>query len=214
MDQICSRRTSKLLIMLLFSGVLTGAAWAQTTKPATPPPAASKAAGPTGQTAAPSKSTTPAINADVLAPVPDDKVILKIGDQKVTKAEFEALIQNLNPQTQKAIATQPQGKKMFGDNYAVSVALAQQAHLHHLDENPEFIERLALQKQQMEAQIAYQEIIHNAKPTPEEVKQYYTAHASEYDQIMVRQFVIRKKTVTQSRSYAPGSLARPGTCRG
>jgi parvulin-like peptidyl-prolyl isomerase len=151
----------------------------------------------------------PAASPSVVPAVPNDKVILKVGDQKVTKAEFESLILDLNPQTQKAIATQPQGKKIFGDNYVLSIALAQQAHLHHLDENPEFIERLALQKQQMEAQMAYEEIIHKAKPTPEEVQQYYAAHTSDYDEITVRQFVIRMK-VGDPKSDAAHPAASPG----
>jgi len=118
---------------------------------------------------------------------------LKIGVEKVTATQFETLIQSLNPQAQHTIATQPQGKKQFGDQYATVVALAQQAHLHHLDQKPEFAQRLALQKQQMEAQFAFQEITQQAEVTPGEVEQYYTAHTADYDQIAVRQFVVRKK---------------------
>ena len=71
--------------------------------------------------------------------------------------------------------------------------LSQQAHLHHLDQTPDFVRKLTIQKQQLEAQAAYEEINQQAKVSPEEVQQYYTAHAAEYDEITVRQFVVRKK---------------------
>ena len=196
MDQICTRRTPKLLVALLLSGLVAGMAQAQAPKPSapTPAPAASKPASPAAH-----------------APGPDGKVVLKVGDQQITKAEFESLIQNLTPQTQHAIATQPQGKKQFADQYALVVALSQQARLRHLDQSPEFVQKLALQKQQMEAQIAFQEITQKTKVTPEEVEQYYTAHAADYDAITVRQFVVLKKAAEPNPDPAhPAASTGPG----
>jgi parvulin-like peptidyl-prolyl isomerase len=182
MDQTCLRHTSKLLVALLLSGLMTGVAWAQAPKQpaATPPaavspaPAASKSAGPTVET-----------------PEPPDKVVLKVGDQQFTKADIDFLIQNLPPQTQHAIATQ--GKKPLGDQYALIVMLSQRAHAHHLDERPDLIQKLAFQRKQMEAQIAFEELSQQAKVTPEDVQQYYTAHAADYDEVTMRQFVVRMK---------------------
>jgi len=169
--------------MLLF-GFVTGVARAQAPTPpagnqapaVTPPPAANKPAVPTLET-----------------PVAADKVVLKIGDQQFTKADIDALIESLPPQAQRSIATQPQGKKSLADQFSMVVMLAQQARLHHLDQTPAFVHKLEFQKQQLEAQAAYDEIHQQAKVTPEEVNQYYTAHTADYDEIMVRQFVIRKK---------------------
>jgi hypothetical protein len=185
MDQICSRHTSRLLVALLLSGLVAGVAQAQAPKaPAqSPPPAASKPAGPTLET-----------------PEPADKVVLKVGDRQFTKAELDDLIAHLDPRTQQTIATQ--GKKQLGDQYATIVILSEQARIHHLDETPAFVQKLAFQKLQLEAQTAFEEINQQAKVTPEEVQQYYTAHAPEFDEITVRQFVIRKK--------APDPQAGPG----
>jgi parvulin-like peptidyl-prolyl isomerase len=172
----------------LFAGVAK-AQVAATPKPAEgPTPAASKPASPAGQ-----------------APEPADKVVLEVGDQQFTKADIDWLIDNLIPQAQRAIAAQ--GKKSLGDQYSMTIALSEQAHLHRLDQSREFIHKLAFQRQQLEAQIAIEEINEKAKVTPEEVQQYYTAHAADYDEIMVRQFVIRKKAADSKTD--PAHAAAP-----
>lgn len=196
MNQTCSRHLSRLLFALLISGLVTGAAWAQASKPpakspapaATPAPAASKPASPT-----------------VATPESPDKVVLKVGDQQFTKADIDDLIAHLDARTQQALAAQ--GKKQLGDHYALMVVLSKQAELHHLDQTPEFARMLALQKRQLEAQAEMNE---RSKLTPEEVQQYYTAHAADYDEIMLRQFVVRKKAAEPkpdpAHPAAPASL--------
>ncbi|MGO8786345.1 MAG: peptidylprolyl isomerase [Terriglobia bacterium] len=119
-------------------------------------------------------------------------MVLKVGDQQFTKADIDFLIGNLAPQAQRQL--EAQGRKPLGDQFALVIMLSQQAHLHHLDQNPAFVRKLTMQKEQLEAQAAYEEINQQAKVSPEEVNQYYTAHAADYDEIMVRQFVVRKKS--------------------
>ena len=201
MDQLRSRHTLILIVALLLSGLGACIVWAQAPAPpaSNPTPAIS---------AAPSLSqpTSPAVQ----APVPEDAVVLKVGDQKFTKADIDRLILHLDPRSQQTIATQ--GKKEIGDRYALVVALSDQAHLHHLDQTPEFTQRMALEKQQMEAQFAFEEINKQAKVTPEEVQQYFTAHAADYDQITVRQFVVRKKAAEPKPDPAhPAPPTGPGT---
>jgi parvulin-like peptidyl-prolyl isomerase len=190
MDQICSRRMAKLLIALSLTISITGAARAQAPTPptASPAPAASKSAGLTMET-----------------PEAPDKVVLKVGDQLFTKADIDALVASLAPQAQRALAAQ--GKKPLADQFALMVMLSQQAHLHHLDQTPAFVQKLALQKRQLEAQAAYQEINDQAKVTPEEINQYYTAHSADYDEVMVRQFVVLKKASEQKSDPAHPTAA-------
>jgi hypothetical protein len=123
-------------------------------------------------------------------------VVLKVGNQQFTKADIDKLIVNLDPRYQQSLATR--GKKDLGDQYALMVMFAQQARLLHLDEKPDFVERLALEKEQLEAHTYEQEIIQQAKVTPDDVQQYYTAHAADYDEAMVRHFVIRVKAAEQA----------------
>ncbi len=176
MDQFVPRHASRFIAALLLAGLMTGLAHAQapTTKPAGTPPATSKPELPSFQ-----------------VPESPDAVVLKVSDQQFTKADIDFLFDNLNPQAQKTMATQ--GRKPLGDQFALVVMLSQQAKSHHLDQTPAFQHRLTVQKQQLEAQAAYDEIVQQAKVNPEDISQYYSAHAADYDQLMVRQFVVRTR---------------------
>jgi parvulin-like peptidyl-prolyl isomerase len=116
---------------------------------------------------------------------------------------MDSLIGTLPPQAQQALAVR--GKKDLGDWYARVVMLSHQAETHHLDQTPEFAHKLAMQKQQLEAQSAFEEINQQAKVTPEEVQQYYTAHAADYEEITARQFVVRTKAAAPPAGSAPAT---------
>jgi hypothetical protein len=201
MDQTCSRRTRTLLFAFLFSGLVTGAAWAQAPKSpaATPTPAASQTQG--------ANQAPPSLLFET--PEAPDKVVLKVGARQFTKADIDALIESLPPQAQKAVATQ--GRKSLGDQYALYVMLSEQALAHHLDQSPEFIHKLAIQRLLLEAQSASEEINKQANVTPEEIQQHYTAHATDYDEIMVRQIYIRLKAADPKADPAhPAPSTGPG----
>jgi len=193
MGQICRRRILRLLVVFLFSGLIVGIARAQAPTPAAGnPSAASQHPG-----------------AVLESPESSDKVVLKVGDQQFTKADLDFLFANIPPQARQSLATQ--GKKPMGDQFAVVVMLSQQARLHHLDQTPDFVRRLAMQKQQMEAQTEYEEITEQAKVTPEDINKYYMAHSADYDEITVRQFVIRKKPADSKADPAhPSASTVPG----
>ena len=191
MNQICSQRLSILFATLLLGGWAAGAALGQA--PTTPTKSATPAATPVVEQ---SRPASPAVQ----LPISDDKVVLKVGDQQFTKAQFDFLIDHLDPRSKQAIATQ--GKKDLADRYALVVALSQEAHEHHLDETPEFTQKLALEKRQMAAQAAFEDINQKANVTPDEIQHYYTEHATEYDQVTVRQVVVREKPADQKADPA------------
>jgi peptidyl-prolyl cis-trans isomerase C len=193
MDKISSPLSRKSLSALLLSGALAGAALAQTPKPATPSPA---------------HAATISATAATVTPESSDKVVLKVGTRSFTKAEMDDLIANLTPQMQRAVASE--GKKSLGDQYALVIALSHQAELQHLDQRPDFIHKLQFQKEQLEAQEAFEAISEEAKVTPDDVQQYYTAHSSEYDEITVRQIIVRKKAA-EPRPTPP--IRRPRQAR-
>jgi parvulin-like peptidyl-prolyl isomerase len=163
---------------LLLAGLAVGTARAQAPAPA---------AGGTPPT--PSKPAAPAVQPSE----PPEKVVLKVGDEQFTKADFDFLVENLNPQAQRMLATR--GRKELGDQFARIVMLAEQAHSHNLDQTAAFQHKLAVQKQQLQAQAAYEEIVQEAKVSPEEINQYYSAHLPDFDEVTIRQFVVRKRAV-------------------
>ncbi len=197
MNQIHSRQVWKLLFSLLLSAFIASLSLGQTPSapPASPAPAQSPSPAPSP---APGPTPVPGVNPagtgsvvgppKAETPEPPEKVVLKIGNQQFTKAEIDAVIESLPPQTQQALAMQ--GKKQFGDYFELSVLLSKRAEDLHLDKSPEFERKLAFQKQQMEAQMVMSEL---TMVTPEDIEKYYNEHAADFDEIMVRQIVVRKK---------------------
>ena len=74
------------------------------------------------------------------ASVPKDKVVIKVGSQQVTAADFDFLFQTLNAQDQKTLATQ--GKQPLADQYILTLVLEQQALRDHLDATADFLSTL------------------------------------------------------------------------
>ena len=176
MDHLVVWPRLNCLMALIISGLLTALACGQ--------------APPTAAPGAPPPASKPALTAPANAE-PPETVVLKVGDEKFTKADLDFLVSNMNPQAQRTLTTQ--GRKQLGEQFAALVILSQQARSHQLDQTPAFQHKLALEKEQLQAQAAYDELVQQAKASPEEVSQYYSTHASEFEQVIVRQFVVRKR---------------------
>lgn len=144
------------------------------------------AQAPPGPVTSPGASAAPGKGAP-----PPDKVVLKVGNEQVTQAEFEALIGTLNPQMQQSVATQ--GHRSIGEQYALLFVLSQQALSEHLEVSPEVQRRLALQRLQLLANTEYASLTRRAQPKPEEISQYYSTHAAEFEEVQARKVFIRKK---------------------
>lgn len=175
-----------VLLALILVGILTSGGLAQqapAAKPAAPAP------------------EKPAATAPQESP---EKVVLKVGTQNFTTADMEFLISSLSPQLQQAV--ERQGKKPLADQYAAMAALSQQGEKDHLDVSTTFRQQMALHRLQALAQAEYEKLAQDVKVSPEEINQYYAAHASEFDEAKVREFVIRKKT-EGSKEDAPGLTA-------
>jgi parvulin-like peptidyl-prolyl isomerase len=120
-----------------------------------------------------------------------EKVILKVGNEQITQGEMDFLISNLNPQAQRSLAAQ--GRRTLGDQYATLVLLSQQALSHHLDSSPAFQVQLNLQKRQLLAQAAYQELVKQASVNPDEVSKYFSAHQNDFEEAQIREVIVRER---------------------
>jgi len=123
--------------------------------------------------------------------VPADAVVVSVGDEKITRKEFEQFVEALPPQL-RAQATGPQ-KRRFVEQYVEMKALAQEAHKRKLDEKPEVQELLALQRDNILASTLYQNIAENSKPDDAAMRAWYDQHKSEYEEVKARHILIRFK---------------------
>jgi hypothetical protein len=179
----------RVLGSALLSGLMVAAGLAQSPKPPASTPAPAQSAPAAGGEAA----------------IPADTVVMKVGTRQFTKADIDMVISTLPPQVQTALASR--GKKDLGDQYALLQALSQQAEAQHLDQSPQFKQKLAFQKAQLEAQEAFEALNSRADVTPEEIQQYYNAHLDDYDEITVRQIIVRKKAAEPGSDPAHAAAA-------
>jgi len=139
-------------------------------------------------------TTLPALFAQAPpAPPPADpnKVILTIGAEKLTAADYDAVVNSL-PQQYQAMARGP-GKRAFAEQLIQLKVLAAQAEKQKLDQSPEVQKQLAFQKQDLLARVMFQSIQDNVKVDDTVVQQFYDAHKNEYEVVKARHILIRVK---------------------
>jgi hypothetical protein len=141
-------------------------------QPSSPSPATSSG----GSTPAAIKNVPPAA----------ERVVLKVGNLQVTQADFETMVSDLEAQQGPADLS----RRAIGDNYAQLLMLSQQATANHLDSSPEVIRQLALDRTQILSNAEFARLKSQAKPTPEEISSYYSAHLDDYDVVDLRRVFI------------------------
>jgi hypothetical protein len=119
------------------------------------------------------------------------KVVMKVGDTKVTQSEIEDLVAKLGTPAKVMVARQ--GRRPLGEEYVKMLLLSQRAVVEHLDSSPAIRSQLELQRAQTLAEAQYQDMSHKIQVGQEEVSQYFTAHRSEFETVKVREFTIRKR---------------------
>ena len=140
--------------------------WAQNPAPPVPKPAA---------------PTSPA--------VPSDKVVLSVGDVKLTAAQFDQIIESL-PEQYRSVA-RGQGRKDFAENLVRVLLLAQEGKRRKLNETPEYKAQAEFQAANLLAGKTFTQIGENLKVEESEVRKYYDAHKNDYDQVRARHILIR-----------------------
>ncbi|MCU1275337.1 MAG: PpiC-type peptidyl-prolyl cis-trans isomerase [Bryobacterales bacterium] len=133
---------------------------------------------------------TPATPA-VTPPVAPDKVVLAVGDEKVTAAEFEQLVDAL-PEQFRATARGP-NKRQFAEQLVRIKLMSQEAHKRKLDENAAVQRQIALQKENLLANALFQDMAANTKVDDAAARQYFDQHKAEYESVHARHILLRVK---------------------
>ena len=135
------------------------------------------------------KVTLSAENAVAPASVAPDKVVLTIGDRKITAAQFDQIIASLPAQYQ--ANARGAGRKQFADQVVRIFVLADEGRRRKLDETPAYKTQIAFQNANMLAGLAYEQIGKDAPVTADDVQKYYDAHKSEFERVKARHILIR-----------------------
>jgi parvulin-like peptidyl-prolyl isomerase len=153
---------------------------------------------PAPQTALPTQMPAPAAAQPAVSP---DTVVVTVGSEKLTRAQFEELLAAL-PEQVRATAATPRGKRQLAEQLSEVIAIAQEARKRKLDQSPAVQQMIALQTDQVLASALARQISSETKPDDAAMHAYFDQHKSEFERVKASHILIRFKG-----SSAP---ARPG----
>ena len=120
---------------------------------------------------------------------PADPVVLTVGNEKLTKSQFEQIVGSLPAQAQQQ-AKSPEGRRQLAEQLAELKTLAHEARARKLDQSQQIQTRLALETDQVLASAEYQDL---GKADDAAMHAYYDAHKSEMEEVQARHILIRFK---------------------
>ncbi|HXZ81908.1 MAG TPA: peptidyl-prolyl cis-trans isomerase [Terriglobales bacterium] len=104
----------------------------------------------------------------------------------VTRAEFERLADALKPNLP------PAAKQKLGEDYTRALVFSAEAKKRGLDQGTRLEEVMRFIRMQVVAQELLKELQEQAKPTPEQVAQYYKDHESQYQEVTLKRIFLPK----------------------
>ena len=151
----------------------------------TPPPAPQPGGQPPQPTvslsAAPPEKPTPA--------VPPDKVIITVGDRKITAAEFDRIVDSM-PEQYKAAARGP-NRTQFAGNLVQMLVLAQEGRRQKLDQTPGFKTLIEFQTENLLATATAAGLNKSNAPDEAQLRKYYDEHKGDFEQVKASHILVR-----------------------
>jgi hypothetical protein len=129
---------------------------------------------------------------------------MKIGDTQITQQQFEAMYGDF-------LKSQAGGpvpkKKTTAENFAGGVMLAKEAEATGLNKKPEVQRELEMNRIQVLSNAEYNELQDKAKPTLQQVGDYYNANLDDFDTVAIRRVFIFKKNENSNGHGVPPAEA-------
>ena len=120
-------------------------------------------------------------------PVDPSKVVITVGDFRMTAGDFEAVIETLPPDTQ-AMARGP-AKRRLAEEFVKLKVLSLEAKRQGLDQTPKFKQQFELMRDNALAG-ALSEKMQETMVSPEELKQHYESNKKDYEKVTARHILI------------------------
>jgi len=120
-----------------------------------------------------------------------NKVIMTIGDQKITAAQYDQLVNALPAQYQKA-ARGPQ-KRQIAEQMVLIKVLSAEAEKRNLEQQAVVKQQLAFNRENILAGALNEELMKSVKVDDAAIQAYYDAHKAEFESIKARHILIRFK---------------------
>lgn len=156
--------------------------------PAKPAAPAAKPAAPAAKPAAP--AAKPVITAKPVVGTPvsaTNPVVMTVGDEKITKEDFEAFIAGLPEQVRAQMANIP--KRRIAEQIADIKVYAAEARKRNLDKTA----MARLEMDQALANSLYRDVQGKLNPSEADMQAYFESHRDQYQKVRARHILIRFK---------------------
>ena len=157
---------------------------------AAPKPAAAVPAKPAVTPAKPALAAKPMISAKPVMGAPvsaSNPVVLTVGAETITKADFEAFLAGLPDQVKAQMANVP--KKRIAEQIADIKVYAAEARRRHLDQTP----MAKIEMDQALASSLFRDIQSKNNPTEADMVAYYEKNKAQYEKLKARHILLRFK---------------------
>jgi peptidyl-prolyl cis-trans isomerase C len=170
-------KLSAFAIILSLGGLAAAALAQQTSAPATP--------------AAPPQPVLAPVTAPDKTNITPDTVVLTIGAETLTRAQFETLLAALSANGRPA-KTEAQ-KRQVAEQYAELEVMVQEARRRKLDEDPEVKQMMSIQNDSVLANSLAKRISEDTHFTELDLRAYYDAHKGDFEEAKGSHILIRFK---------------------
>jgi parvulin-like peptidyl-prolyl isomerase len=174
-----SMKLSEFARLFALSGLVAAAASAQQPSPSAPPKPAAQAPPALSQVAAPEGNLAP------------DTVVLTIGNQSLTRAQFEVLLSALAENGRPASSAAQ--KRQVAEQYGELETMAQEARKRKLDESPEAKQMMSIQSDSFLANTLAKRISEDTHFTELDLRGYYDSHKGDFEEAQGSHILIRFK---------------------
>jgi len=135
---------------------------------------------------------------------PDQRVVMKVGDTQITQTQFEEMYGDFLKS--QAGAPVPK-KKNTAENFAGGLMLSKEAEAEGLNKKPEVQRELELNRIQVLSNAEYNELQDKAKPSLQQIGDYYNANLDDFDTVSIRRVFIFKQSEHTSGHGVPAAEA-------
>jgi len=186
-----------------------GASAPKTTKAPAPAPTTATAAtsAPQSKPAAPAADLAPesvvvTINGVCAAATPTENC-----KRTITRAEFDRVVAAVNPELPM------EERRRLAAQYVQLLTLANEAEKQGLDKDPNFAERMRLERLRLLAQSAQLKLQDTSKPSEQDVENFYADNSNRFEEFSLRRIVVPKTIggeakVAETKALAEKILAR------
>ena len=148
----------------------------------------------------------------------NDNIIAKIGDKQITLSDFNAIIDYLDTEKQKALVNNPQLKETFLRQIVQSMVISDIAKKEGFDKKPEVKKQLELFTDNfLVNEFLRREVVQKITVSEDEMKSYYDSHKNEFktpEMVRTRHILIEATPLSseeekkKAREKAEGILKR------